>query len=72
MSPVFQFQSGELPLLISVPHDGRDLPEEMRARMSDVGRSIPDTDWHVAKLYEFAANMGANVLVANYSRYVVD
>jgi len=72
MSPVFQFLSGELPLLISVPHDGRDLPEEMRARMSDVGRSIPDTDWHVAKLYEFVANMGANVLVANYSRYVVD
>lgn len=72
MSPVFQFQSGELPLLISVPHDGRDLPEDMRVRMSDVGRLIPDTDWHVAKLYEFAANMGANVLVANYSRYVVD
>lgn len=72
MSPVFQFQSGELPLLISVPHDGRDLPRDMRARMSDVGRSIPDTDWHVAKLYEFAADMGVNVLVANYSRYVVD
>lgn len=72
MNPVFRFQSGELPLLISVPHDGRDLPEEMHARMTDVGRSIPDTDWHVAKLYEFAADMGANILVANYSRYVVD
>jgi N-formylglutamate deformylase len=72
MSPVFQFQSGELPLLISVPHDGRDLPGDMQARMSDVGRSIPDTDWHVAKLYEFAIDMGANVLVANCSRYVVD
>ena len=72
MSPVFQFQSGELPLLISVPHDGRDLPEDMQARMTDVGLSIPDTDWYVAKLYEFAVDMGANVLVANYSRYVVD
>lgn len=72
MSRVFQFQSGELPLLISVPHDGRDLPGDMQARMSDVGRSIPDTDWHVAKLYEFAIDMGANVLVANCSRYVVD
>ncbi len=72
MNPVFRFQPGELPLLISVPHDGRDLPDEMRARMTDVGRSIPDTDWHVAELYEFAADIGANVLAGNYSRYVVD
>lgn len=72
MSPVFQFQRGELPLLISVPHDGRELPEDMRVRMTDVGLSIPDTDWHVADLYEFAVDMGANILVANYSRYVVD
>jgi N-formylglutamate amidohydrolase len=72
MSPVFRFQPGELPLLVSVPHDGRELPDDMRARMTDVGLSIPDTDWHVAKLYEFAVDMGANILVANYSRYVVD
>jgi N-formylglutamate deformylase len=72
MSSVFRFQPGELPLLISVPHDGRELPEDMQARMTDVGLSIPDTDWHVAKLYEFAVDMGANILVANYSRYVVD
>ena len=72
MSPVFRFQPGELPLLISVPHDGRELPGDMQARMTDAGLSIPDTDWHVAKLYEFAVDMGANILVANYSRYVVD
>jgi len=72
MNPVFHYQSGELPLLISVPHDGRDLPDDMQTRMTDAGLSIPDTDWHVAKLYEFAADMGANILVANYSRYVVD
>ena len=72
MSAVFRFQSGESPLLISVPHDGRGLPDEMLERMSDVGRSIPDTDWHVAELYEFANEMGANVIIANYSRYVVD
>ena len=72
MSSVFRFQPGELPLLISVPHDGRELPEDMRVRMTAVGLSIPDTDWHVADLYEFAVDMGANILVASYSRYVVD
>ncbi len=72
MNPVFHFQSGDLPLLISVPHDGRDIPDDIYDRMTDVGHSIPDTDWHVAELYEFAADMGAATLVANYSRYVVD
>ena len=72
MSDVFRYLEGELPLLISVPHDGREIPDEIRARMTDRGIAIPDTDWHVARLYEFAGDMGANLLLANYSRYVVD
>ena len=72
MKPVFSKHSGELPLLISVPHDGREIPQEIAARMSDEGLAIPDTDWHVAKLYDFAVEMGAHIVVANYSRYVVD
>ncbi len=70
--PVFEHHSGELPLLISVPHDGRDIPDGVRARMTDTGQSIPDTDWHIAMLYEFVVDLGASVVVANYSRYVVD
>jgi N-formylglutamate deformylase len=72
MSSVFRFESGPLPLLISVPHDGREIPDELQSRMTEAGLSIPDTDWHVAQLYEFARNMGANILIANQSRYVVD
>ncbi len=33
---------------------------------------LPDTDWHVAELYAFAREFGASMLIANYSRYVVD
>ncbi len=72
MSPVFDVTPGTTPLLISVPHDGRLIPEAIRARMTDTGRAVPDTDWHVAKLYEFARGLGAGMIVANYSRYVVD
>ena len=72
MNDVFEQRHGDLPLLISVPHDGRAIPEDILVRMTDAGRAIPDTDWDVARLYEFAAVMGANMLVANYSRYVVD
>ncbi len=72
MSNVFQFLPGDTPLLISVPHDGRDIPADIQLRMTDTGRQIPDTDWHVAKLYDFASSIGASAIVANYSRYVVD
>jgi N-formylglutamate amidohydrolase len=72
MSDVMTFHAGSGPLLISVPHDGRKVPRDLRARMTAEGRVLPDTDWHVARLYEFARGMGANLLVANYSRYVVD
>ncbi len=68
----FEFFAGESPLLISSPHDGRSLPPAMEKRMSARGREIPDTDWHVVRLYEFARNLGASVIAANYSRYVVD
>ena len=31
-----------------------------------------DVDWHLPKLYEFAAAMGASVLAATHARHVVD
>ena len=72
MSGVFTYHEGDAPLLISVPHDGRKIPEEQRGRMTEAGLELPDTDWHVAELYGFARELGASMLVANYSRYVVD
>ena len=63
---------GELPLLISVPHDGCHIPHNIRSRMTQAGLAMPDTDWHVAELYDFARGLGASMQVANYSRYVVD
>lgn len=72
MTEVFDLFMGELPLLISVPHDGRRVPDEIRARMTPAGLALPDTDWHVAELYGFARDIGASMQVAAYSRYVVD
>jgi N-formylglutamate deformylase len=72
MSSIFRHHSGDLPLLISVPHDGRDIPDTIRGRMTDAGQSIPDTDWDVARLYAFATDLGASTVIANFSRYVVD
>lgn len=72
MTPVFGFHSGSTPLLVSVPHDGRNIPSAIRSQMTTAGKAIPDTDWHVAELYDFVREMGASTIIANYSRYVVD
>ena len=63
---------GTAPLLISLPHDGSQIPDDLAARMTAEARGAPDTDWHVSKLYAFARELGASVLVPKYSRYVVD
>jgi len=68
----FSFSRGEVPLLISIPHDGRELAPGMAERMTENGRALPDTDWHVRRLYEFANALGAGIIAANFSRYVVD
>jgi len=72
MTDVFDFHEGSLPLLISIPHDGRLLAPGQAERMTVVGRALPDTDWHVRELYSFAGELGASETAANYSRYVVD
>ncbi len=63
---------GTAPLLVSLPHDGTALPPALVARMHEAARAVPDTDWHVSRLYAFARELGASVIVPKYSRYVID
>jgi N-formylglutamate amidohydrolase len=72
MMDKFTFHEGDTPLLVSVPHDGRSVPSEISELMTDAGKQLPDTDWHVARLYSFAEDMGASIITATNSRYVVD
>ncbi len=63
---------GDTPLLIDVPHAGTFVPPDIAARLAPEARALPDTDWHVEKLYAFARSAGATLMVATHSRYVVD
>jgi N-formylglutamate deformylase len=72
MTDNFQFTPGTTPVLISVPHAGTGIPPAIAARMTDAALALPDTDWHVEKLYDFAAELGAGLITADQSRYVVD
>jgi N-formylglutamate deformylase len=69
---IFELHRGTAPLLVSLPHDGSVIPPELAARMAPEARRAPDTDWHVSRLYAFARDLGASVLVPRHSRYVVD
>lgn len=58
--------------MISIPHLGTEIPSDILGQMTDIAGVTADTDWHLDLLYDFAANMGASVLGARFSRYVVD
>ena len=68
----FDYHVGASALLVSMPHVGTKLPDGMTSRMSDEAKRVPDTDWHVDRLYDFLDELGASVLQARFSRYVVD
>jgi N-formylglutamate deformylase len=69
---LFRFRAGTAPLIVSMPHTGTYIPEWLAPRLSAAARALPDTDWHLDRLYDFLGELGASVLVATHSRYVVD
>ncbi|MFC5476307.1 N-formylglutamate deformylase [Paraherbaspirillum soli] len=70
--PKFIFKRGRLPLLVSMPHAGEHIPASIAAGMTPTALTLADTDWHLPALYDFLDELGASVLVATHSRYVID
>ena len=68
----YRFTPGRVPLLVSMPHVGTVIPEEIAEAMTPLARQVPDTDWHVDRLYDFLGELGAASIRAFHSRYVVD
>src|SRR3546814_6473476 len=62
---------GSSPLILSQPHSGTWLPDEVRAALNEDARGLIDTDWHVPELYDGLAG-DATIVRANFSRYVID
>lgn len=71
-TPAFTLHRGTRPLLVSMPHVGTHLPAQLAARLTPDARTVPDTDWHMDRLYDFARELGASILMATHSRYVID
>ena len=68
----FEFYEGSIPLLISMPHNGTLIPDHLKPLMSEAALKVPDTDWYMDRLYNFARQFGCHMLKPLYSRYVVD
>jgi N-formylglutamate deformylase len=68
----FSFKAGTLPLLVSMPHAGTDIPDDVAASLMPCAAARADTDWHLPELYGFLDEMGASRLSARWSRYLID
>jgi N-formylglutamate deformylase len=69
---VFALHRGATPLLVSLPHVGTLMPEDIRQQYEVRSLAVEDTDWHLDQLYAFVREMGASLIVPRYSRYVID
>ncbi len=69
---IFDLHQGHLPLLVSVPHAGTKIPENLHHAFTDKALQVEDTDWYLEKLYAFSTELGASLIVPTYSRYLID
>jgi formiminoglutamase len=63
---------GAEPLVVSIPHTGTAVSGWLNERLVSPWVGVKDTDWHVERLYDFAASLGATVLRTDISRTAID
>jgi N-formylglutamate deformylase len=68
----FTLHRGTTPLLVSLPHVGTVIPDDLRARYVERALAVEDTDWHLETLYAFVRDLGTSLIVPRVSRYVID
>ena len=68
----FTLRPGTAPLLVSMPHVATEIPSGLRERYVPRALDVEDADWHLPRLYDWLAPMGASILVPRFSRYVID
>lgn len=68
----FRLHRGDAPLLVSIPHMGTMIPDDLHANYNPRALEVEDADWHLDRLYAFAQELGASVLQPIAARYVVD
>jgi len=67
-----QLHQGDAPLIVSFPHTGTELPDELADRFVSPWLARRDADWWVHELYAFARELGATTVRTAVSRSVID
>jgi len=68
----YNYNAGSVPVLMSIPHLSKAIPEQIASQMTDAGRQAVDTDWDLDRLYDFAAELGLHAITPMFSRNVID
>ena len=72
MSGWLTVQRGSAPLVLSIPHAGVDVPDEIEGRLVSSWLARKDTDWWIDRLYGLAAPTDATFVRTAISRTVID
>jgi len=67
-----QIHRGDVPLIVSFPHTGTELPDALATQFVSPWLARRDADWWVHELYAFAQQMGATTVRTAVSRSVID
>jgi N-formylglutamate deformylase len=63
---------GKAPLIVSFPHTGTQIPEDIEQKLDSPWLARKDTDWWVRQLYAFADGLDATIVATEISRTVID
>ncbi len=68
---IFDLTQADSPLVISVPHDGALIPNDIQAVMNPDVLNSSDRDYLIGEVFEFTG-LSYSKIQANYSRHVID
>jgi len=63
---------GEAPLIVSIPHAGTEIPDDLVGDVHSLDRARYDADLYIDRLYAFATELGATIVRTTISRTVID
>jgi N-formylglutamate deformylase len=72
MTPWLHVHEGVAPLIISIPHAGTVIPQEIISTLRSLSLAVRDADWFIPQLYDFALDLGATVIRTDLSRTAID
>ncbi|WP_247886815.1 N-formylglutamate deformylase [Azospirillum sp. SYSU D00513] len=69
---MIEVRRGDVPLIVSFPHTGTEIPADITGGFLSPARALRDTDWHIHELYGFVHGLGATTVRTPWSRSVID